>query len=66
MALAARRESTMERKIISISSKRQVTIPQKYFELLGFDDEAECILQVFLSGRSELEAMNLQSKSSRI
>ncbi|MFR6220276.1 MAG: AbrB/MazE/SpoVT family DNA-binding domain-containing protein [Enterocloster bolteae] len=35
----------MERKIISISSKRQVTIPQKYFELLGFDDEAECILQ---------------------
>lgn len=45
MALAARRESTMERKIISISSKRQVTIPQKYFELLGFDDEAECILQ---------------------
>lgn len=45
MALAARRESTMERKIIRISSKRQVTIPQKYFELLGFDDEAECILQ---------------------
>lgn len=45
MALAARRESSMERKIISISSKRQVTIPQKYFELLGFDDEAECILQ---------------------
>lgn len=45
MALTARRESPMERKIISISSKRQVTIPQKYFELLGFDDEAECILQ---------------------
>ena len=61
MALAARRESTMERKIISISSKRQVTIPQKYFELLGFDDEAECILQdggVFIrpvrSGGNEL------------
>lgn len=35
----------MERKIISISTKRQVTIPQKYFELLGFDNEAECILQ---------------------
>lgn len=45
MALVARRESAMERKIISISSKRQITIPQKYFELLGFDDEAECILQ---------------------
>lgn len=34
-----------ERKIISISIKRQVTIPQKYFETLGFDNEAECILQ---------------------
>lgn len=35
----------MENKIISISSKRQVTIPQKYFEMLGFENEAECILQ---------------------
>jgi bifunctional DNA-binding transcriptional regulator/antitoxin component of YhaV-PrlF toxin-antitoxin module len=35
----------MERKIISVSAKRQVTIPQKYFENLGFDNEAECILQ---------------------
>ena len=34
-----------ERKIISVSTKRQLTIPQKYFELLGFDNEAECILQ---------------------
>ena len=34
----------MERKIISVSVKRQVTIPQKYFESLGFDNEAECIL----------------------
>jgi hypothetical protein len=34
-----------ERKIISISIKRQLTIPQKYFESLGFDNEAECILQ---------------------
>lgn len=34
----------MERKIISVSAKRQVTIPQKYFETLGFNNEAECIL----------------------
>lgn len=35
----------MEHKIISISAKRQITIPQKYFEALGFHNEAECILQ---------------------
>jgi hypothetical protein len=35
----------MDRKIISVSVKRQITIPQKYFETLGFDNEAECILQ---------------------
>ena len=34
----------MERKIISISNKRQITIPQSYFERLGFDREAECIM----------------------
>ena len=45
MAIASRSESVMEHKIISISSKRQITIPQKYFEVLGFDGEAECILQ---------------------
>ena len=38
-------ESYMERKIISVSIKRQVTIPQKYFEALGFHNEAECILR---------------------
>ena len=37
--------STLERKIISISIRRQLTIPQKYYEALGFDNEAECILQ---------------------
>jgi len=35
----------LERKVISVSMKRQVTIPQKYFESLGFNNEAECILQ---------------------
>ena len=40
-----RSEAYMERKIISVSMKRQVTIPQKYFEALGFHNEAECILR---------------------
>ncbi len=39
------RSSSMEHKIISVSGKRQITIPQKYFEALGFSNEAECILQ---------------------
>lgn len=42
---AVRSRMKMERKIISVSVKRQVTIPQKYFEALGFNNEAECILQ---------------------
>ena len=37
--------SFMDKKIISISSKRQITIPQKFFTMLGFDDEAECIVR---------------------
>ena len=35
----------MEKKIVSISSKRQITIPIKFFEALDFGDEAECILK---------------------
>lgn len=45
MAKGAVRSNPMERKIISVSGKRQITIPQKYFEILGFSNEAECILQ---------------------
>lgn len=37
--------SDRNRKIISISSKRQVTIPQKFFSMLGFSDSAECIVR---------------------
>lgn len=68
MAITARSESVMEHKIISISSKRQITIPQKYFEVLGFDGEAECILQnggIFF-GPSVWMAMNLQNRFLRI
>ena len=42
---AVRDETVLERKIINVSIKRQLTIPQKYFIALGFDKEAECILQ---------------------
>jgi len=37
--------SVMEKKIVSISSKRQITIPQKFFSMLGFETEAECIVR---------------------
>ena len=35
----------IERKIVSISTKRQITIPQKFFNLLGFGEEAECVVR---------------------
>ena len=38
-------DTNIERKVISVSVKRQLTIPQKYFNALGFSNEAECILQ---------------------
>ena len=37
--------SKVDKKIVSISSKRQITIPQKFFTMLGFADEAECIVR---------------------
>lgn len=36
---------SVDKKRISISSKRQITIPQKYFEILGFEGEAECMIR---------------------
>ena len=30
---------------LSISAKRQITIPQKFFTMLGFDTEAECTVR---------------------
>ncbi len=35
----------MEMKKISISAKRQITIPQSFFAMLGFDTEAECMVR---------------------
>lgn len=43
--VAMKGNTVMEKKIVSISSKRQITIPQKFFALLGFDTEAECIVR---------------------
>ena len=37
--------SKMNRKILSISSKRQITIPQKFYQELGFGSEAECVVR---------------------
>ena len=34
-----------KREIISITSDRQFTIPEKYFTTLGFRNEAECFFQ---------------------
>ena len=43
--VAMKGNATMEKKIVRISSKRQITIPQKFFALLGFDTEAECLVR---------------------
>ena len=37
-------ENTMERKTISVTGKRQITIPLKFFEKLKIGNEVECIL----------------------
>lgn len=68
MAITARSESVMEHKIISISSKRQITIPQKYFEVLGFDWGSGIIrkMEAFFFGPSVWMAMNLQNRFLRI
>lgn len=45
MATAVKGGMNMNRKTIRISEKRQITIPQKFYELLGFSSEAECIVR---------------------
>lgn len=48
----------MEMKKVSISAKRQITIPQKFFTMLGFDTEAECLVR-----GSELVLRPVRAKS---
>ncbi len=38
-----KKDTYMEKRRINISSKRQITIPAKYFEALGLDKELDCI-----------------------
>lgn len=45
MASIVTRGDRVEKKNVSISSKRQITIPQKFYTLLGFDTEAECFVR---------------------
>lgn len=45
IALSKRNMKDMESKIIKISSKKQITIPQAFFEKIGFSEHAECILR---------------------
>ena len=45
METAVKGGNPMNRNTIRISEKRQLTIPQKFFEALGFSTEAECILR---------------------
>lgn len=35
----------MDRKIISVSKKRQITIPLKFYKHLGLDNEVECTIE---------------------
>jgi bifunctional DNA-binding transcriptional regulator/antitoxin component of YhaV-PrlF toxin-antitoxin module len=39
------RRGRMESKRISVSAKRQITIPQKFYEELGIGNEVECVLR---------------------
>lgn len=43
--VATKGSMIMDRKIVSISSKRQITIPQKFYDALKFTDEAECVVR---------------------
>jgi len=42
--MRAMESAVMERKIINVTGKRQVTIPLKFYEQLHFGKEVECIL----------------------
>ena len=44
MTNAVLKEPVLDQKRVTISSKRQFTIPQKYYTQVGFGKEAECLL----------------------
>lgn len=45
VAVTEMENTKMNRKVLSISSKRQITIPQRFYKSLGFGNEAECIVR---------------------
>ncbi|MDD2212238.1 MAG: AbrB/MazE/SpoVT family DNA-binding domain-containing protein, partial [Clostridia bacterium] len=42
--LLNKRSDIMESRIIKVSNKRQITIPQKFYEKLNIEQEVECII----------------------
>lgn len=45
MSVTAIEGVSVDKKIVTISSKRQITIPISFFSKLGFADKAECIVR---------------------
>lgn len=45
MAVMKKENMKLNRKVLSISPKRQITIPQRFYQALGFGDEAECVVR---------------------
>ena len=45
MPTTARKGDFMDRKIINVSKKRQITIPIKFYEHLGLKSEVECSIE---------------------
>ena len=45
MSTVAMERDSMDRKIISVSKKRQITIPLKFYEHLKLGSEVECSLE---------------------
>jgi len=43
--IPAVRSATMESKIISVSGKRQITIPLKFYQMLHLENEVECTVE---------------------
>lgn len=43
--MAILERGSMERKIISVSPKRQITIPLKFFKEVGLGKEVECLVR---------------------
>ncbi len=45
MPVTTEERDRMERKIINVSKKRQITIPLKFYKKLGLENEVECSLK---------------------